>query len=485
MRGRTKEENKRIFPKKKEMLSTRSSGGGNNGGGVGGGFGREVIAGGSGNGYGMMGGIGAGMSVGMNAGVGVNVGAGSGSLLRPSYPSSSQSSTASMDLLPVGNFATMLPPWIKRYPCIANAVLPVSQLFQAAQQIHEREHDWGNSHVEVELRFGRCMQNELRPGVSKAFLQQAYAAACEHKTWHAVNDWELATDVHYYLPPKADSFNPKGTPVRTTVQFLSERQQRRRGLDFPQIVTHVTKNMIRRYDFQFTPFPGFADHYKPALTAAAVEAAAAAAVSSTCTGPNEMAHVMNSATAAAAAAASQVPTHADIRIAVSSEHTLSKDQLPENAGKPTFVRIKNRRRFLYRPDGCTKPHVAYDFTLSWYGKSYAEAERKMEQEQTAYELEIELLHVNELMRMPGRDAINLAASMLLKAADFLGPPDSFSWFPAASFMTSASAASSSSSSSSAHHHHHPHSHSHHHQQQPTNALSAFSSITIPRTSMLM
>lgn len=96
-----------------------------------------------------------------------------------------------------------------------------------------------------------------------------------------------------------------------------------------------------------------------------------------------------------------------------------KEELPvENSPScvPTdMVRIKQRRRFV-TADKCW----AFDFAITWFGKTKSEAEHKQSTSDPIFEIECELLNPTQVLAI--HDDARIATSLLLKMYQLL--PDS-------------------------------------------------------------
>jgi hypothetical protein len=84
---------------------------------------------------------------------------------------------------------------------------------------------------------------------------------------------------------------------------------------------------------------------------------------------------------------------------------------------PTFVRIKQRRRFLDLRDG--KVVWSYEFSKTWSGASRSAVEHMQHNSEPTYEIECELVDSEMNYRGPRSDR-DVAASLCLKAQLLLG-----------------------------------------------------------------
>lgn len=132
----------------------------------------------------------------------------------------------------------------------------------------------------------------------------------------------------------------------------------------------------------------------------------------------------------------------DIRLSYSIEEKITEQDLPQLIN-PNYVRIKLRTSFEYKPKYSEKPLFTFDFTKSWSGQTYADAEEKQRRsldsidpinDETIYEIEIECINLKHYFEVitkedVRRDSWFLATSLLLKCADLI-PSQNFEWgFP--------------------------------------------------------
>ena len=84
----------------------------------------------------------------------------------------------------------------------------------------------------------------------------------------------------------------------------------------------------------------------------------------------------------------------------------------------THMRIQQRRSFTYGGSKSTDTDKcwAYDFSLTWAGKTKNDAEARQNSEDAIFEMEIELLSFQYLTRNSDE---HVAASLLMKACDFI------------------------------------------------------------------
>ena len=77
----------------------------------------------------------------------------------------------------------------------------------------------------------------------------------------------------------------------------------------------------------------------------------------------------------------------DVRVSVNFEETISTSSVAANIPprvQPKYVRIKNRKSFIYQPAHATTPLWSLDFTKSWSAATRSEAELKQKQQHTVY-----------------------------------------------------------------------------------------------------
>jgi len=102
------------------------------------------------------------------------------------------------------------------------------------------------------------------------------------------------------------------------------------------------------------------------------------------------------------------------RLECSEERPL---ETPPNMCIPTFVRVKQRRRFLDRRDDCTV--WCYELSKTWSASSRVAVEHKQHVSEPVYEVECELLDEN-MKYTTVRSDEQVSASLLLKMKLLLG-----------------------------------------------------------------
>lgn len=120
----------------------------------------------------------------------------------------------------------------------------------------------------------------------------------------------------------------------------------------------------------------------------------------------------------------------DIRVAVSVEQEVNSNVVPiPEIVTPEFVRIKQRKSFIYTPPDFQEPIWRFDLTMSWCGVTKAEAEQKQRTEAPIYEIECECLSPLNYRVQRQYDQESVAKSLLLKVLDFYCPPTDPPSFP--------------------------------------------------------
>jgi len=121
----------------------------------------------------------------------------------------------------------------------------------------------------------------------------------------------------------------------------------------------------------------------------------------------------------------------DLRLSVNVEHRVDPSTLPLST-KTSWVRIKQRRRYLHKPQGATEPIWAFDLTTVWEAETYTQAEilqRQDNPDTTVYEVEVECLHPEFYLNDPQRNKVYLACTFLLKLLNMLDRTKTFQWIP--------------------------------------------------------
>lgn len=280
-----------------------------------------------------------------------------------------------------------VPDYLLKYPQIQLAVPRVHSLLKQLPPQGERPL-FSDGQFELEARFGTIAndgRNTFQPGVTREFLEHCLQCVSLYEDWKAVKDWEQTHDYYYELPPHPEDLRGKGILVRTSVSFVKEG-----GDEEAHIVTkHMCKHVRDKYDFRYVSGARFAGAHMP-------------------------------------------HPGMDIRVGLNFEETIPADSVATNIPprvQPKFVRIKNRKSFIYQPAHSAVPLWSIDFTKSWSAATRSEAELKQKSGQTVYEIEVECLDPYMYMNDPRRDQFYLATSLMLKMRDFIGSDSQFHWDP--------------------------------------------------------
>jgi len=277
-------------------------------------------------------------------------------------------------------FQPTVPEYVMKYPQIQNAVPRIHGMLRQLPPMADRSL-YQDGHFEVEARFGTISndgRNTFQAGVSKEFIEHALKTVSTFADWKQVTDWDETHDYYYELPPHPEDLRGQGILVRTTVSFVKKEDQ------MSEIVTHHTCKQVRdKHDFRYIP------------------------------------GMVNSLVG--------VPGM-DVRVSLNFEERVPPDSIPSRI-QPKFVRIKNRKSFIYQPPHAEKPVWSIDFTRSWSGATRSEAEQKQKQKQTIYEIEVECLDPYSYMNDSKRDQFYMATSLMLKMRDFVGTEKPFHWEP--------------------------------------------------------
>ena len=281
------------------------------------------------------------------------------------------------------HFQPTVPDYLAKYPQIQIAVPRVHAMLRQLPTGADRRL-YQDGKFELEARFGTLStdgRNMFQPGVSTEFLQQTLQEVGTFPDWHLVTDWKETHDYYYELPPHPEDLRGQAVLVRTTVDFRKEKNQE------AQIVTeHICKQPRDKQDFRFVPGGGNA--------------------------LNTLATVPGM----------------DVRVSLNFEEAVPADSIPTRI-KPKFVRIKNRKSFIYQPAHAQNPIWSVDFTKSWSAPTRSDAEMKQRERETINEIEVECLDPYSYMSDPKRDQFYLATSLMLKMRDFVGSDKPFQWEP--------------------------------------------------------
>jgi hypothetical protein len=287
-----------------------------------------------------------------------------------------------------------IPFYLRTYPQITDAALACRDLVdQWSEPTVEGEH-------ELEVRLGTLNSQGFVAGVSPTFIDGVVGQLESFPQWTKVEDWYTTHDYFYFVPtsevkssPQLEKFiNETRTQqllVRTTATFVQEmnwplhHNTTSSTLATSGVannskiqVTHRTKMILAKRDFQYVPHAS-----EP---------------------PKEL------------------PTHAyDLRVTLNYEYTID-DQYLNYIINPHYVRIKTRKSYYYKSQNSNhhEPMWKIDVTKSWSGATLSEAECKQRSENPIYEIELECLNPQTLMKAVKQEAIYVISSLLMKVLDF-------------------------------------------------------------------
>jgi hypothetical protein len=286
-------------------------------------------------------------------------------------------------------FQPTLPDYLLKYPQIQTAVSRIHGLLKNLPSSADKKL-YNDGRFELEARFGTVSQdgrNSFQPGVTKEFMHQCLQFLDTYPDWKLVKDWEETHDYYYELPPHPEDLRGQGILVRTSVAF------RKQGDSMAEIVTeHTCKQVRDKQDFRYV-----ANHRMGGMS----------------------------------------PPGMDVRVSLNFEEIIPADSVATSIParvQPKYVRIKNRKSFIYQPAHSTVPIWSLDFTKSWSASTRSQAETKQKQQQTVYEIEVECLDPYTYMNDPRRDQFYLATSLMLKMRDFVGIDSQFHWEPVYRYM---------------------------------------------------
>lgn len=212
--------------------------------------------------------------------------------------------------------------------------------------------------VELEARAGRWIGNKFTPGVSKDTMERALRKLCNYDHWSTMTDWQEFHDFFHRGGPDEHE-------VRTTTCVKPSDDSSMRISH-----THVVKVPVYRCSL---------------VSLGTVEQKGCSS-----SGGGE-----------------------GVRVSLSVEHTIS-DESVESVVQPHFVRIKQRRTFLYQPENISHPVWSFDVTIAWSGATKEEAETMQRYGAPSYEIEVECLAPlsYQMSRNEGPECV--AQSLLLK-----------------------------------------------------------------------
>lgn len=175
------------------------------------------------------------------------------------------------------------------------------------------------------------------------------------------NHWDGWAEVSSWCQTEDTYYEANGKPYRTTTDYSSN----------PPAISHMIKEKVATADF----------------------------VSQTTQG-------------------AQVNDLYDLRVCLSKEKMVPAPAV--NVVMPSRVRVKIRKSFAYKPEGCDEAHWRFDFTMAWQGKDIVEADRKQaEADDTTYEVEVECTNPHIYLVAASVTASYLAASIILKVKNDL------------------------------------------------------------------
>lgn len=301
---------------------------------------------------------------------------------------------------------TLTPAYLVMYPEIANAAMAIVPIVQdlRSTSVH--------GGVELEARFGRIIsvpgrepgrldsnrKFRFEPGVSEPFITHIITLLDSYTEWESVIDWSPEQDFFY------NDIN--GDPVRTRVSYDAE---------FATRTEHVRKRKRQMQDLKnSTPTGLSADTGTPPWTPPPVK-------SSRSTDPTQRRDSTNPADDSGLRNPfpEAVMSSWDVRISLNTEEPVDESLLPATI-VPTFVRLKNRKSYLYRPKEYENAIWRYDISVCWEGLSQSEVEKKQKMDPGRIEIECEIINPTEYMNTAGHDDLYVSTSLLLKIRDLLG-----------------------------------------------------------------
>lgn len=108
----------------------------------------------------------------------------------------------------------------------------------------------------------------------------------------------------------------------------------------------------------------------------------------------------------------------DLRVSQKKETpVVIEEELPA-VFRPTHVRIKQRKSYVYRPNDWTDGVWRYDLTMVWEGVTKTEAE-KWQRSATPPIYEVEIEYIGGEAYRQTKEPVKLATNMLMKCADLL------------------------------------------------------------------
>lgn len=257
---------------------------------------------------------------------------------------------------------TLTPSYLVRYPEIAKAAGAVGPLITDLRGMCRTVSP--DHTIELEARLGRIQMHRNRsprfsPGVSNDYMHKILQMMGTFPEWYRVDDWVHEQDFIYP--------NDHGDSVRSRVIFDKHGQSMK--------VEHVKKRRRQVQDLKNTMHAQEDDGmYRNAW---------------------------------------------DVRISLSTEEPVQIEDLPPTI-HPSFVRVKNRKSFWYRPSTFEEAVWRFDLTVAWEGETKSEAEQKQRMEPGRFEIECEMVDPAAYLSAESHDDLYVATSLLLKIRDLLG-----------------------------------------------------------------
>lgn len=243
---------------------------------------------------------------------------------------------------------------IANYPCFHSAWEDVCCVMRAAQSaVSDNDRSGKHGNIELEARFGVMEADRFIPGIDISILSQIEQMFDSGKDWANTDGWFTST-VYYH--PSSIPGDPQ--PIRTETRIGKE------GM----IVESIRKKVVSVNDYRTQ-----------------------------------------------SRAPSTKPSQADVRIAISTERPVTKDELPETT-QPTSVHIRVRKMYYYVPTNCNEHTWVYVLTKRWVGTSYEDALRNRKEMDPICEVELECTSPQYIM---STQYDHLAVKMLLKIYDIM------------------------------------------------------------------
>lgn len=279
------------------------------------------------------------------------------------------------------------PKYVTRYPQVMSATPRVKSIIDLFPKEKISRGTQQQGLYELEARFGTLERDPtthkefFKAGVSQEFMRKSLHRLQQFGEWCEVTPWVETTDYYYALPPGPDDLNDKGLLVRTTTEYNKDA-----ALWKP---THICKTLRDKQDFRYI--------------------ASLPSMVETAPSPNSAKY--------------------DLRVSLNFEERVPDELIPQAVPDLRYVRIKSRKSFRCASKDTKVPVWSFDFTQSWAGATFEEAEQKQKRSDTCFEIELECLDPFAYLHTAKNDPYMLAMSMLLKMRDFIGPAVPFHWEP--------------------------------------------------------